>query len=90
MILLKFQKIIFTNQYSNDRKSTKTTKSFICVQENIDFLIVDFDEYVKECAPVCKKVMLFDQPWNRTSTLPENGVRVKSWKEIPALMNKLL
>jgi uncharacterized HAD superfamily protein len=77
-----FSKVIFTNQYSKDHLSKQTTKAAICEMEGIDILVEDFDKYVTECAGVCKKVIVFDQPWNQNAKLPENAVRVKSWDEV--------
>jgi uncharacterized HAD superfamily protein len=44
-------------------------------------MIEDFDRNLLGCARVCKKVLLFDQPWNKNTKLPENAVRVKNWEE---------
>lgn len=77
-----FKKIVFTNQYSNDHASTKTSKSAVCRAEGIDIMFEDYIDYILDCAPVCKKVFMFSQPWNRNVKLPENAIRVMNWGEV--------
>lgn len=76
-----FSKIYFTDEFSH--ASTKsTTKKIICDNLDIDIFIEDNINYAFECAGPNRKVFLIDRPWNQTVTLPQNIMRVHSWKEI--------
>lgn len=60
----------------------KLKKSAICKSIGANILIDDHIENALDCAENGIKVFLMDAPWNQTESLPENVIRVKSWKEI--------
>jgi uncharacterized HAD superfamily protein len=76
-----FEKVVFTHEYTLDG-SAKVKKEQICKQEGVDLMIEDYDKNLLSCATVCKKVLLFDQPWNQNVELPNNATRVKSWGDV--------
>lgn len=76
----RFSGIFFTNQNSLSGKSL--SKSSICRNSEIEFMVEDYLDYASECARSVKKVLLYDSPWNKTADLPENIFRVYSWKDI--------
>jgi uncharacterized HAD superfamily protein len=57
-------------------------KSEICKSIGAEILIDDYIENALDCAENGIKVFLMDAPWNQTGSLPDNVVRVKSWKEV--------
>lgn len=61
-------------------------KSEICREIGAEVLIDDHIENALDCAENGIKVFLMDAPWNKTEDLPENVIRVKSWKEIVGLV----
>jgi uncharacterized HAD superfamily protein len=61
-------------------------KSEICKEIGAEILIDDHMENALDCAENGIKVFLMDAPWNQTEDLPPNVVRVKSWKDITALL----
>lgn len=61
-------------------------KSEICKEIGAEILIDDHIDNALDCAENGIKVFLMDAPWNQTEDLPENVVRVKSWKEIVELV----
>jgi len=81
-----FSGVFFTNQYSKDSKDKQTTKSAICRAEGVEILLEDHDFQVNDCSEVCKKIIVFDQPWNLGRALPENAVRVKNWDDVLRLV----
>jgi uncharacterized HAD superfamily protein len=77
----KFQQIHFAfNPYN--RNSEKMTKAQICKQIGAKVLLDDNLVNALDCASNGITVYLMDAPWNQTDDLPENIIRVKSWKEI--------
>jgi len=83
-----FEKVVFTHEYALDG-NVKTRKEQICQREGVDLMIEDYDKNLLSCAEVCKRVLLFDQPWNQNSKLPENGVRIKSWDDVLKQVNEI-
>jgi uncharacterized HAD superfamily protein len=77
-----FEKIIFTNQYSSDGEYAKVNMSNVCQAEGIEVMLEDYIKYVNDCSRVCKRVLLFDQPWNQIDELPANAFRVAGWDEV--------
>ncbi|MBU0502158.1 MAG: hypothetical protein KJ811_02810 [Candidatus Margulisbacteria bacterium] len=53
---------------------------------NCQLFIEDNLEEAEILANHCKKVMLFDQPWNRLPIKRDNIIRVSSWTEISQIM----
>ncbi|MBU0907661.1 MAG: hypothetical protein KKD18_01970 [Nanoarchaeota archaeon] len=81
-----FSRVLFTHQISSEEKFKKKA---ICSAEKIEVLIEDFDWNVLSCADVCKKIIVFDQPWNKGAELPENAVRVMSWEEVLNIVGEM-
>lgn len=71
--------IHFTHPASGQRKKQK---SEICKSIGAKILIDDHIENALDCAEGGITVYLMDAPWNQTGSLPENVIRVKSWREI--------
>jgi uncharacterized HAD superfamily protein len=57
------------------------SKSIICKENKIDFMIEDDIKHALDCAGTGISVFLIDKPWNQNFE-HENVVRVKDWKEI--------
>lgn len=74
-----FSEIYFTNHYLPEKK---TTKASVCEAQRIDVLIEDQLKYALECSSLKRKILLLDYPWNRSTNLPANIYRVRSWEEI--------
>jgi len=55
-------------------KHTKVTNCQLFIEDNL--------EEANVLANHCKKVFLFDQPWNRRPLKKPNIIRVASWREI--------
>lgn len=64
-------------------------KSEVCKKIGAKILIDDHIENALDCAENGIKVFLLNAPWNRTSSLPPNIIRVESWKEILQLISNL-
>jgi uncharacterized HAD superfamily protein len=62
-------------------KTSGKTKSTICIEKKIDFMIEDSPEHALDCADAGIKVFLIDRPWNQNFE-HKNVIRVKDWKEI--------
>lgn len=69
--------------------STQPTKARICHQIGASVLADDSLVNAASCAKEGITVLLIDAPWNQTDSLPENIIRVKSWKEILGKIDKL-
>ena len=54
-----------------------------------DVFIEDFVEEARIIANAGIYTLLFNQPWNQTTSLPENCRRVHSWNDIVLAVNKL-
>lgn len=77
----KFKQIHFAFNPFN-KNSEKLTKAEICHQIGAKVLIDDNLINALDCAENGITVYLMDATWNQTEDLPENVIRVKSWKEI--------
>lgn len=71
--------IYFTHASSG---APKRKKSEICKKIGAKILIDDHFDNAYDCARNGIAVYLLDAPWNQSRHLPENIIRVKSWKEI--------
>lgn len=81
----QFAQIHFAfNPYVESSEQKK--KSQICKEIGSDILIDDNLVNVLDCAKEGIRVLLMDALWNQTEHLPENVIRVKSWKEIIKLV----
>ena len=76
------KKIRFTGNLQDPFSPYIITKEQVCIEEKIDIAIEDDIDYVKKISPLIKKVLLFNQPWNQTNTLPDNVKRVYNWNEV--------
>lgn len=82
----KFQGIYFAkNFYAQDKKDK--SKSEICLDLGVEFLIEDSLDYAVQCAEKGIEVLLYDAPWNQYEKLPERIRRVNNWKEIVDIIN---
>lgn len=54
-----------------------------------DLFIEDAPLYAQKIAEYGIPVILFDAPYNRSMKLPKNMYRIKGWKEVPGIINKL-
>jgi uncharacterized HAD superfamily protein len=81
-----FKKVLFTNHWDKNSPNKLITKAELCEKEKIEIMIEDNSSYASECAKVCKKVILMDQPWNRKDTFLKNVIRIHSWKEAEAVI----
>lgn len=79
--------LYFTHQKEGGKE---LKKSVICKEIGARILIDDHIENALDCAENGIKVFLMDAPWNQSEDLPENIIRVKSWKEIISLLNAKL
>lgn len=66
------------------KEGSKKKKWEICKEIGAGVLVDDFLPNALSCAENGITVYLMDAPWNQTEDLPENVIRVKSWKEITA------
>lgn len=76
----RFSGIFFTND--NSWHGDTVSKSQICKNSAVEFMVEDYLVYAADCAKSVRKVFLLDSPWNKTEDLPENISRVYSWSEI--------
>lgn len=70
-----------------DSSQPKKKKSEICKEIGTKILIDDNLYFGYECAENGITVYLMDAPWNQRDSLPENIIRVKSWKDILEKIN---
>lgn len=83
-----FKKVNFT--YQTPFVEGVVRKSLICKSEGVDVLIEDYPTNVLGCAGVCKKVLMFNQPWNQSvKELPGNVERVKNWSDVLERVNEI-
>lgn len=82
-----FKKIIFSGEVHNNTLD----KAEICKNEKISVLIEDGPEISEKCLKKGIKIVLFDQPWNRylDDSNHNNLFRVKNWKEVSAIIEKI-
>ena len=59
-----------------DIKIPKTNFDFDLYIDDNPKMVGDFTDYPK------KFLLLFNQPWNKDSIIPKNGLRVQKWKNI--------
>jgi uncharacterized HAD superfamily protein len=81
--------IYFTNQYSPEGIK-KTKKSTICKQIHAAMIIEDAPAYVRDCADANVKVLLFDQPWNRTIHEGAYIQRVNNWEQVTKVIASII
>lgn len=66
----------------------KLKKSKICHSIGAKIIIDDHIDNALDCAENGITVYLMDAPWNQRESLPDNVIRVKSWKEILRRINQ--
>lgn len=76
----RFRDITFGNHYG--KTPVSIPKATMCKKYGVDTLIEDSLSNAYSCAAAGINVLLYDQPWNQTPTLPERVQRVYSWDEI--------
>lgn len=66
------------------------TKAGFTKKLGVDYFIDDCLKYATDCAKFCKKVLLFNRPWNHGS-LDGNGniIRINNWREILAHFDEI-
>ncbi len=72
---IKYDKLILTNAYKNDKHG----KSEKCIENNIDIMIDDSVNICKDCINYGITTLLMDTPYNRQNN---DITRVHNWKEI--------
>jgi uncharacterized HAD superfamily protein len=81
-----FSKISIKIIYSGDfYKEQGKTKSGLCDELDLNYIIEDNLKYALECSEKLIGVFLFDKPWNQ-GNINGNITRVKSWEEILELV----
>ncbi len=67
------------------------TKVSLCRELGAVALIDDSLRYVKECAEVGQRAILFgNYPWNQTDKLPEGVVRARNWDEVRTILMEVV
>lgn len=72
---IKYDKLILTNAYKNDKHG----KSEKCIENNVDIMIDDSIHICKDCIDYGITTLLMDTPYNRQVNYIK---RVHNWKEI--------
>lgn len=75
----------FASDFYKER-SGDGTKSAICKRIGAHAIIEDSLEYALDCADNGILVFMPDKPWNKKEVLPENIIRVSTWKEMPEII----
>lgn len=74
-----FSEVYFSNgRYGNEKGATK---SAICKELALGYMIEDSPIHAADCASVVKGSFLLERPWNRQAN-PEGVIRAKSWEDI--------
>lgn len=74
-----FEKIIYASHFSSKSK----TKSELCLENNISFMIEDNFDYAFDLAENWIYTFLLEKPWNKGIKIEHKNIkRVTSWKEI--------
>ncbi len=74
-----FDEIIYANHFTSENKS----KSELCKENNISFMVEDNFDYALDLAENWIKTYLLEKPWNRSiMDKHKNIIKVKSWEEI--------
>ena len=77
-----FPKIPVKIFFSGDFYGKGLTKSQICSDQGIDFLVEDNKHYAFDCAKNGINVFLLDKPWNKDYEEHVNLTKVNNWNEI--------
>lgn len=84
---IHFKGIDLPLHFARDERDKFKKKSLVCKELGAKIIIEDHLENALDCSENGIKVFLIDAPWNQTESLPENVVRVKSWKDIIKILN---
>lgn len=79
---IHFKGIELPLYFARDTQDRFINKSVVCKAIGAKIIIEDHIDNAIDCAENGITVYLMDAPWNQTGSLPENVIRVKSWKEI--------
>ncbi len=79
-----FQEVVFTNHWADGCEAI--SKGDVCDRFGAELHIEDNIDYAKECLNGKRHVLLMDQPWNQSNSLPDGVTRVFSWEEILKLI----
>ncbi|MBI3033260.1 hypothetical protein HYY69_07325 [Candidatus Woesearchaeota archaeon] len=77
----------FANHYARNGWHS-SSKRELCGLFDIDLLVEDSLEHAIECVDQIRPVVLLDNPWNQTPSLPTGIYRVGSWKEVVAVIRR--
>lgn len=55
----------------------------------LDVMVDDNLKEIINCQSIAKKLIIYDHPWNQTYDVEKKFYRVKNWKEIYDLINKI-
>ncbi len=58
------------------------SKAKLCDELGVDVLIEDCLRYAMECSEFDVRVLLMNQPWNQTSHLSKDIIRMTTWRDI--------
>ncbi len=79
---IHFKGLSMPIHFTHNLDGKQRKKSEICAGIGAKFLIDDHIDNALDCAKNGIVVYLIDAPWNQVDHLPQNIIRVKSWKEI--------
>ncbi|MBI2593198.1 hypothetical protein HYW44_00960 [Candidatus Daviesbacteria bacterium] len=79
---IHFKGIDLPLHFARDERDKFKKKSIVCKEIGAKIIIEDHLDNALDCSESGIKVFLIDAPWNQSESLPENVVRVKSWREI--------
>lgn len=83
---IHFKGIDLPLHFARDERDKFKKKSIVCKEIGAKIIIEDHIDNALDCAENGIKVYLIDAPWNQSDDLPKNVIRVKSWREITALL----
>lgn len=75
-----FKGVNFANHFA--KNGQPVSKATICDNLGVQIFIEDAAHYALECVKPGRKVLLFNNPWNKGVILPKGINRVCSWVEI--------
>lgn len=75
-----FERIRFTDEFRG-KDNGLSRKFYLCQEEKTDIILEDSAKIARDCSRVCKKVILFNKPWNRMQYTTGNTFRVDTWEE---------
>lgn len=79
--------VFFTNHAA--KHGDEQHKSTYCNRLGVNLFVDDNASYALDCSDGRRKVLLFDNPWNKEVNLTNGIIRVKSWDEIVKIVSKM-